>query len=89
MGYIATYGQQTLAKKEDNLGMAVFYPLESFDKYVKTKSTHAVVFKKTKSVSYYFLGAWSQEPNGLTTEEAFYQVYPDKKLEMLDKNNQL
>ncbi len=87
-GYIATYGQQTLAKKEDNLGMAVFYPLESFDKYAKTKSTHTVVFKKTKSVSYYFLGAWSQEPNGLTTEEAFYQDL-DKKLEMLDKNNQL
>jgi hypothetical protein len=87
-GYIATYGQQTLAKKEDNLGMAVFYPLESFDKYVKTKSTHTVVFKKTKSVSYYFLGAWSQEPNGLTTEEAFYQDL-DKKLDILDKNNQL
>lgn len=87
-GYIATYGQQTLAKKEDNLGMAVFYPLESFDKYVKTKSTHTVVFKKTKTVSYYFLGAWSQEPNGLTTEEAFYQDL-DKKLDVLDKNNQL
>lgn len=86
--YIATYGQQTLAKKEDNLGMAVFYPLENFDRYVQTKSTHTVVFKKTKSVSYYFLGAWSREPNGLTTEESFYQ-YLDKKLEILDKNNQL
>jgi len=86
--YIATYGQQTLAKKEDNLGMAVFYPLESFDKYVTTKSTHTVVFKKTKNVSYYFMGAWSQEPNGLATEEAFYQDL-DKKLDILDKNNQL
>jgi len=87
-GYIATYGKQTLAKKEDNLGMAVFYPLESFDKYVKTKSTHTVVFKKTKNVSYYFLGAWSQEPNGLKTEEEFYKDL-DKKLETLDQNNQL
>ncbi|WP_027379572.1 DUF4861 family protein [Chryseobacterium daeguense] len=87
-GYIATYGQQTLAKKDDNLGMAVFYPLENFDKYVKTKSTHTVVFKKTKNVSYYFMGAWSQEPNGITTEEAFYQDL-DKKLDILDKNNQL
>ncbi|WP_426478945.1 DUF4861 family protein [Chryseobacterium sp. CBSDS_008] len=86
--YIATYGKQTLAKKEDNLGMAVFYPLESFDKYVKTKSTHTIVFKKTKNVSYYFLGAWSQEPNGLTTEESFYQDL-DKKLDILDSNNQL
>ncbi|WP_276731113.1 DUF4861 family protein [Chryseobacterium carnipullorum] len=86
--YIATYGNQTETKKDDNLGMAVFYPVESFDKYVKTKSTHTVVFKKTKNVSYYFLGAWSLEPNGLTTEESFYQDL-DKKLDLLDKNNQL
>ncbi|KIC62085.1 DUF4861 family protein [Chryseobacterium taiwanense] len=86
--YIATYGNQTETKKDDNLGMAVFYPLENFDKYVKTKSTHTIVFKKTKNVSYYFLGAWSLEPNGLTTEESFYQDL-DKKLEILDKNNQL
>lgn len=86
--YIATYGNQTETKKDDNLGMAVFYPVESFDKYVKTKSTHTVVFKKTKNISYYFLGAWSLEPNGLTTEETFYQDL-DKKLDLLDKNNQL
>lgn len=87
-GYIATYGTQTLAKKEDNLGMVIFYPIESFDKYVKTKSTHTIVFKKTKNVSYYFMGAWSQEPNGIKTEEEFYKDL-DKKLEILDNNNQL
>ncbi|SHG25811.1 DUF4861 family protein [Chryseobacterium vrystaatense] len=86
--YIATYGNQTETKKDDRLGMAIFYPVESFDKYVKTKSTHTVVFRKTKNVSYYFLGAWSLEPNGLTTEESFYQDL-EKKLEILDKNNQL
>jgi hypothetical protein len=87
-GYIATYGAQTLAKKEDNLGMVIFYPIESFDKYVKTKSTHTIVFKKTKNVSYYFMGTWSQEPNGIKTEEEFYKDL-DKKLEILDNNNQL
>ncbi|MEG0760275.1 DUF4861 family protein [Chryseobacterium sp.] len=87
-GYIATYGMQTLAKKEDNLGMVVFYPIESFDKYVQTKSTHTLVFKKTKNVSYYFMGAWSQEPNGIKTEAEFYKDL-DKKLEILDNNNQL
>ncbi|MBM7417494.1 MULTISPECIES: DUF4861 family protein [Chryseobacterium] len=87
-GYIATYGTQTLAKKEDNLGMVVFYPIESFDKYVQIKSTHTVVFKKTKNVSYYFMGAWSQEPNGIKTEAEFYKDL-DKKLEILDNNNQL
>ncbi len=87
-GYIATYGKQTLAGKEDNLGMAVFYPVESFDKYVQTKSTHTVVFKKTKNVSYYFMGAWSQEPGGIKTDAGFYEDL-DKKLEILDHNNQL
>lgn len=86
--YIATYGNQTETKKDDNLGMAIFYPVESFDKYVKTKSTHTIIFRKSKNVSYYFLGAWSLEPNGLATEEAFYKDL-DHKLEMLDKNNQL
>ncbi|RNA63758.1 DUF4861 domain-containing protein [Chryseobacterium nematophagum] len=87
-GYIATYGNQTETKKDDNLGMVVFYPLENFDKYVKTKSTHTIVFKKTKNVSYYFMGAWSLEPNGLTTEDSFYQDL-EKKLEILDQNNHL
>ena len=86
--YIATYGQQTLAKKEDNLGMAVIYPIDNFDKYVKTKSTHVVVFKKNKNASYYFLGAWSQEPNGIKTEVDFYKDL-DSKLELLDKDGKL
>ncbi|WP_228376062.1 DUF4861 family protein [Chryseobacterium aquaticum] len=87
-GYIATYGAQTLAKKEDNLGMAVFYPIENFSQYVEAKSTHVIVFKKNKNASYYFLGAWSQEPNGIKSEEEFYKDL-DKKLEILDKDNQL
>ncbi len=86
--YVATFGQQTLAKKEDNLGMAVFYPVEIFNKYVKTKSTHTVVFKKVKDISYYFLGAWSQEPNGFKSEEDFYKDL-DRKLEQLDKDGKL
>lgn len=86
--YLATYGNQTETKKDDRLGMVVFYPLDSFDKYVQIKSTHTIVFKKTKKVSYYFLAAWSLEPEGLTTEEAFYRDL-DQKLETLDNNNLL
>lgn len=86
--YLATYGTQTETRKDDNLGMAVFYPIDTFDKYVKTRSTHTIVFKKTKKVSYYFLAAWSLEPNGLNTEEAFYRDL-DRKLEALDNNNTL
>ena len=34
------------------------------------------------------MGAWSQEPKGIKTEEEFYKDL-DKKLEILDNNNQL
>lgn len=86
--YLATYGKQTETKKDDSLGMAVFYPVDAFAQYAKTRSTHTVVFKKTKKVSYFFLAAWSLEPGGLTTEEAFYRDL-DQKLEALDNNNSL
>lgn len=86
--YLATYGNQTETKKDDNLGMAVFYSVDTFAQYVKTKSTHTIVFKETKRAAYYFLAAWSLEPNGLTTEEAFYREL-DQKLETLDNNNSL
>jgi len=86
--YVATYGNQTETKKDDALGMAVFYPVKSFDSYVKTKSTHTIVFKKSENVSYYFMGAWSMEPGGLKTEEDFYRDL-DKKLDILDQNDQL
>ena len=87
--YIATYGIQTLASPPDNLGMALFYKLDEVAKQKKGQYDHLVIFKpSTETITYYFLGAWEQEPNGIKTEDAFIQDL-NKKLEMLDKTNVL
>ncbi len=88
-GYIATYGAQTLVSETDKLGMAVFYKLEELAEQKEGEHDHLVVFKPTsKSVTYYFLGAWEQEPNGITNEADFIKDL-NSKLEKLDSSNAL
>ncbi len=87
--YIATYGLQTLASPPDNLGMALFYKLDEVAEQKKGLYEHLVIFKpSTETITYYFLGTWEQEPNGIKTEDAFIQDL-NKKLKVLDKTNVL
>jgi hypothetical protein len=85
--YIATYDKQTLVP--DNLGMAIFYKVENVKEQVESEFDHLLIFKPTtKEVSFYFLGAWEQEKDGIKTKEAFY-TYLDQKLEELNKTNKI
>lgn len=87
--YIATYGIQTLASPPDNLGMALFYKLEEVDQQKLGLDDHLVIFKPTtKTITYYFLGAWEQEPHGIKTEEAFIADL-NLKLQSLNETNSL
>lgn len=87
--YIATYGTQTLASPPDNLGMALFYNLDEVAEQKIGIDDHLVVFKPTtKTLTYYFLGAWEQEPNGIKTKEAFLQDL-NKKLDILEQTDTL
>jgi len=87
--YIATYGAQTLVSETDKLGMAVFYKLDEVEEQKDGVDDHLVVFKPTtKTITYYFLGAWEQEPNGIKTEETFISDL-NSKLETLDKTNSI
>lgn len=71
--YVASYGKQSLA--EDNLGMAVLYRKEDLLKVTEDQYSHVIVLKPENGrLTYYFLGAWEQEPNGIKTLEAF-QTY--------------
>jgi len=48
-----------------------------------------LVFKPTtKATSFYFLGAWEQEPNGIKSKEEFVK-YLDQKLELLNKKGKM
>ncbi|KAB5485736.1 MULTISPECIES: DUF4861 family protein [Flagellimonas] len=88
-GYIATYGNQTLVNDTDLLGMAVFYKMDELDKMVEGPHDHLMVFKPTTSgITYYFLGAWEQELNGITNEADFFKDL-DGKLEQLDQKGTL
>ncbi|GGF05730.1 protein of unknown function [Chishuiella changwenlii] len=88
-GYIATYGAQTLVSKTDLLGMAIFYKTSEVDNLVDGQHDHLIVFKPTtKTVTYYILAAWEQEPDGINNEKDFYNDL-NVKLTQLQKNNRL
>lgn len=75
-GYIATWGKQSLA--EDHLGMAVLYKKTDLQQITEDEHSHVVVLSPTNNrLTYYFLAAWEQEPNGIHTQEAF-QKYLDQ-----------
>lgn len=86
--YIATYGTQTLAGENDQLGMAIFY------KTAQAATTegphdHLVVFNpSTETQIYYILSAWEQEQNGIKTQDAFVKDLTDK-LAKLDAQGNL
>lgn len=86
-GYIATYGEQTLVP--DDLGMAIFYKKDDVSNKVDSEFDHLLVFKPTtKEITYYFLGAWEQEKNGIKTKQEFIS-YLDKLLSALNSNNKI
>ncbi|MFN3639795.1 MAG: DUF4861 family protein, partial [Flavobacterium sp.] len=86
-GYIATYGKQTLF--DDNLGMAIFYKVDTVEKIFTGPHDHLIQFKPTQEkVTFYFLGAWEKEPQALKDEAAFFE-YLNKNLESLNKNQKL
>lgn len=87
--YIATYGNQTLVSDTDKLGMAVFYKLDEVAEQKEGVDDHLVIFKPSnKTLTYYFLGAWEQEPNGITNEADFFKDL-DNKLSTLESSNTL
>lgn len=87
--YIATYGTQTLVSDEDKLGMAIFYKPSEVSQQVEGPYDHLVVFKPTSgNLTYYLLGAWEQEKEGVTSEEAFVSNL-DQLLETLDSTDSL
>lgn len=88
-GYIATYGKQTLAAEPDNLGMAILYEIATVSEVTEWEHDHLIVFKpSTKEISFYFLGAWEQEKDGIKTETDFLS-YLDEKLQELNDTNVL
>lgn len=71
-GYIALWGNQSLAGEDDELGMAVLYQGSQFVQLAEDELNQVVILKpENNKVRYYFLAAWVQEPDGIRTQEAF------------------
>ena len=49
---------------------------------------HLVVFSPSENITYYFLAAWEQEKNGLTSQEEFVAVI-DAQLQKLEEEDEL
>lgn len=80
-GYIATWGRQSLT--DDHLGMAVLYNKNDLQEITEDEHSHVVVLSPTdNNLTYYFLAAWEQEPNGIQTEEAFKNYLKNLVLEL-------
>jgi hypothetical protein len=70
--YFATFGRQSLAN--DTLGMAVLYRQADLIEVTEDSLSHVVVLRPAeKKLTYYFLGTWQQEPNGIRTKGEFLQ----------------
>ncbi len=86
-GYIATYGIQSLVP--DQLGMAIFYQKNSVQDIFTGKDDYLITFKPTTdTLTFYFVGAWEQEQNGIKNKTEFI-VYLNQLLSLLNKNNSL
>ena len=69
--------------------MAIFYPMDETESLVDGEFDHLIVFKPTtEPISFYFLGAWEQEKDGIKTQEEFVK-YLNEKLSELNSNNTL
>lgn len=80
--YLATYGKQSLVP--DKLGMAVLYRKSDLIEVTEDQHSRVVVLKPVAGrLTYYFLGAWEQEPGGIASAEAF-AAYLDQTVAELD-----
>ncbi|MBB1193133.1 DUF4861 domain-containing protein [Flavobacterium sp. SOK18b] len=85
--YLATYGKQSLVP--DQLGMAIFYEVSTIESEVNAEFDHLLIFNpSTQPVTFYFLGAWEQEKDGIKNKEAFIK-YLDEKLIELNKKGKI
>jgi len=74
-GLFYTWGTQSHRDKPDDLGMAVIYPIESFDSFHEDDKSgaHLAVLNPgaDNEIAYWFLAAWSSGDMGVKKEKEF------------------
>jgi len=67
--YLGRYGEQSLVP--DNLGFALFYKSADVETVGRDNDDSYIVFKDGTDPHYYLGAAWSQEVDGVKTEQEF------------------
>ena len=79
--YLASWGPQSLDGTD--LGMAILVRKKDLDEFTEDELNNVVVFKNSLAgTEYAFLAAWSQEPDGIDSKDAFV-AYLDETVERL------
>ena len=79
--YLATWGKQSLDGTD--LGMAIILRKKDLAKFTADELNEIALFKTNRrAIEYAFLAAWSQEPGGIATKEAFVE-YLERTVERL------
>ncbi len=77
--YIAFWGKQSLAGKDDELGTALFYNNKQLVKLTEDELSKIVVLHPQENkINYYFAACWDQEHNGIKTKEEFIKYLNDE-----------
>jgi hypothetical protein len=80
--WMATYGKQTL--QNDSLGMGIIYRTKDLVTLTEDEDDHVLVLQPSENkLSYYFLGAWEQEPGGIKSKQEFVE-YLNQQIELLN-----
>jgi hypothetical protein len=81
--YFATWGRQSENGK-DNVGMALFYPVNAVSRTGDDGRSLYVLFKDARRARYAIAAAWEKEGGGIKDEAAFRE-YLDHTVAELDR----
>ncbi|UCE17221.1 MAG: DUF4861 domain-containing protein [Gemmatimonadota bacterium] len=80
-GYFGLYGLQSLAN--DKLGTAILFRKEDFLDLREDSLSHVLLLRpRNGCVTYYFLAAWAQEPDGIRTKEEFHRYLKETVMQL-------
>lgn len=79
--YFGLYGPQSLAG--DQLGIALIYHQSNFVEMAEDSLSHVIILEpEGGELTYYFVAAWEQEPDGIQSIDEFHQYLDRVVLEL-------